>query len=165
MRAGLADKKTRYGLPKRVAGLAMPHFARQHEEQIVILKVVEDGRAQDDECAGVGAIGIGVPLRVAGDIHVGHFRQAENARRQNGANPDIGELPGAEANAVERRFNPWPAHLVGDCLHRRMERGDALQMWSSPGHPAPTGKPSDRACSREATDAANYIPGKPGQLR
>ena len=127
VQTGVAGQETSHGFPKSMAGAAVSHLSRKHKEHFVVLEVGEDGSAQHDKRTGVRAEGIGVPLGIARDIHIGHTGQPKNARSQDRWLPHIGQLLRAQANAVECRFDPRTAHLVGDGAHDRVERGNLLQ--------------------------------------
>ena len=92
-----------------------------------MLEVGEESGAEHDEGAGVRAEGVGVPLLIAGDVDVGHFGEAEDARGENGVLPDFGQLPGAETNAVEGGFDPRTADFVRSGADDGVEGGNLLQ--------------------------------------
>jgi hypothetical protein len=130
VRTVAAGEEARRGFPKRMASGAVSHLAGEEEEQFFVLEVGEERGTQHDERAGVRAEGVGVPLLITGNINVGHFGQAKNARSENGLLPDFGQLFGAEANAVEGGFDPRAADFVGGGAHDGVECGNLLQ----PGH-------------------------------
>ena len=124
----VAGKETRNRLPKGVAGPAVSHFAGENEEELIVLKVIEDGGAEDDEGALLSAEGVGIPHLIAGDIDIGHVGEAEEARSQDGSIPDVGKLARAESNAVEGGLDPRAADLVRDGANGGVEGGDSLQL-------------------------------------
>jgi len=127
VRTVAAGEETRGGFPKRMASGAVSHLAGEEEEQFFVLEVGEERGTQHDERAGVRAEGVGVPLLITGNINVGHFGQAKNARSENGLLPDFGQLFGAEANAVEGGFDPRAADFVRGGAHDGVESGNLLQ--------------------------------------
>ncbi len=50
-------------------------------------------------------------------------------------------------------------------ISRPYEAQRCSAIWSSPGRPAPTKTPSDRACNREPADAAMHTPRRPLRFR
>ena len=77
--------------------------------------------------ARVGAEGVGVPHAVAGDIHVGHVRHADQPRRQHRQLPHVGQLVGSDQDPVVGGLDPRAAHLVGDGARDGAQRGHAVQ--------------------------------------
>jgi hypothetical protein len=123
----IAGDETNHRLPEGMAGAAVSHLAGQHEEQVVVVEVGEDGRAEHDEGAVVRAKGVGVPHAVAGDVNVGHILHAQQPRGEDRELPHVGQLIWADANAVVGGFDPRTANLVGDGARDGVEHGHVVQ--------------------------------------